>query len=80
MTPKQEQIAARRVIVEALMAELGLGFDEVRFLLTGRRTIQALPGRSEIQVRQVVTRARQDVVDLASRIKPIPPREPRTRS
>lgn len=82
MTPKQEQIAARRVIVEELMAELGLSFDEVRLLLTGRRAVRELPGRTVSQVQQAVARARQSIerIPASSVVSPItPPRGPRTR-
>ena len=82
MTPKQEQIAARRVFVEGLMEELGLSFDEVRLLLTGRRAVRELPGRTVSQVQQAVARAQQSIerIPASSVVSPItPPRNPRTR-
>lgn len=61
MTAKAEQVAAVRAIVAELMADLGLGFDDVRLMLTGRRPVRELPGRSEAQVQQRINRGRQDI-------------------
>lgn len=72
MSPKAEQVAAVRVIVAEIMADLGLGFDDVRLILTGRRPVRELPGRSEAQVQQRINRGRQDV-------QRIPRREPTVR-
>lgn len=72
MTPKAEQVAAVRAIVAEIMADLGLGFDDVRLILTGRRPVRELPGRSVAQIQQRINRGRQDV-------ERIPRREPTVR-
>lgn len=66
---KAEQVAAVRVIVAEIMTEFGLGFDDVRLMLTGYLPIRDLPGRSESQVSQRIIRGRRDI-EAASRLDP----------
>lgn len=64
MTPKQEQIAARRALLEELAASLGLSEPEAEELLLSRRPVTALPGRSREQVEAALHQTRQAIEEL----------------
>jgi len=68
---KAEQVAAVRVIVAEIMTEFGLGFDDVRLMLTGYLPIRDLPGRSESQVSQRIIRGRRDIEAASRRSPPV---------
>lgn len=65
MTPKQEQIAARRALLEELAASLGLSEPEAEELLLSRRPVTARPGLSREQVEEELHQTRKAIEELA---------------
>lgn len=77
MTPKQMQIAARRILVEEFCAELGVDANTARLLVTDRRGYDTVPSRDAALVRARVEQLRRDIVETT--VRPTDPITPPTR-